>query len=365
MGVPAFWDFIKPAAKTRTLLNLATTEGFEPNKRGLRTLLVGIDIRQGPAISAIQINACIQIHSGNQAAALKTLFYQLCNLQEAPVTPIFVFDGPGRPVFKRGVAVSHNQPWLIGPLKDLLTAFRYYFYEAPGEAEAELADLNKLGFVDVVITEDSDAVIFGAPCVFRKPHVTDMSQIYTADSLASHPFYLDEDGLLLLVLLLGGDYHRGIFKCGPTIAHALARCGFGRDLRRIVTGLSGDKRDEELLKWRNALKDELKTNSAGLLEKRQPKLANNIPPDFPDLDVVELYTDPLTSWSSRFAGTPPDTSCWTPCEPIVNQISDFCVARFGWQEVILDRFKSNLWPGVALRMIFSVRSLFFSPLLKF
>ncbi|KAJ6600862.1 hypothetical protein B0H10DRAFT_1958552 [Mycena sp. CBHHK59/15] len=334
MGVPAFWDFIKPAAKTRTLLNLATTEGFEPNKRGLRTLLVGIDIRQGPAISAsefIQINACIQIHSGNQAAALKTLFYQLCNLQEAPVTPIFVFDGPGRPVFKRGVAVSHNQPWLIGPLKDLLTAFRYYFYEemqAPGEAEAELADLNKLGFVDVVITEDSDAVIFGAPCVFRKsgPHVTDMSQIYTADSLASHPFYLDEDGLLLLVLLLGGDYHRG---------------------------LSGDKRDEELLKWRNALKDELKTNSAGLLEKRQPKLANNIPPDFPDLDVVELYTDPLTSWSSRFAGTPPDTSCWTPCEPIVNQISDFCVARFGWQEVILDRFKSNLWPGVALRMIFS------------
>jgi 5'-3' exonuclease len=39
--------------------------------------------------------------------------------------------------------------------------------QAPGEAEAELAQLNKLGFIDVVITEDSDALAFGATCVLR------------------------------------------------------------------------------------------------------------------------------------------------------------------------------------------------------
>lgn len=39
--------------------------------------------------------------------------------------------------------------------------------QAPGEAEAELAQLNKLGFIDVVITEDSDTLAFGATCVLR------------------------------------------------------------------------------------------------------------------------------------------------------------------------------------------------------
>ena len=40
-------------------------------------------------------------------------------------------------------------------------------YQAPGEAEAELAMLNSLGVIDVVITDDSDAFIFGAICIIR------------------------------------------------------------------------------------------------------------------------------------------------------------------------------------------------------
>ncbi|KAJ7903190.1 hypothetical protein B0H13DRAFT_1882252 [Mycena leptocephala] len=79
------------------------------------------------------MDACINARLGNQAEALKTVFFQLCNLQEAPVTLMFVLDGPGRPEFN----------------------------EAPGEAEAELAHLNKLGLTDAVITEESDAVVFG------------------------------------------------------------------------------------------------------------------------------------------------------------------------------------------------------------
>jgi 5'-3' exonuclease len=39
--------------------------------------------------------------------------------------------------------------------------------QAPGEAEAELAQLNRLGFIDAVISEDSDTIVFGAPCVIR------------------------------------------------------------------------------------------------------------------------------------------------------------------------------------------------------
>jgi hypothetical protein len=43
--------------------------------------------------------------------------------------------------------------------------------QAPGEAEAELAKLNSLGIVDAVLTEDSDALVFGANCVIRSRFV--------------------------------------------------------------------------------------------------------------------------------------------------------------------------------------------------
>ncbi|KAJ7933525.1 PIN domain-like protein, partial [Mycena leptocephala] len=236
---------------------------------------------------------------------LETLFFKLCNLQHAPVIAVFVFDGPGRPAVKRGIRRVRNNPlWLTAHLKESITSFGYYHY-APGEAEAELAQLKKLGFIDVVITEDSDTVAFGAPCVMRthlnSPYVTDASEIYRSESTASHPLYLDEDGLLLFVLLVGGDHDRGISSCGPRIAHGLAHCGFGRDLRNILTS-SGDaeQRDTELAKWRAALRNELRSNSSRLLDRRYPKLAENINRDFPNFDIIELYTDPLTSWSSSF-----------------------------------------------------------------
>lgn len=40
--------------------------------------------------------------------------------------------------------------------------------QAPGEAEAELASMSMLGIVDVVLTEDSDAMAFGARRVIRR-----------------------------------------------------------------------------------------------------------------------------------------------------------------------------------------------------
>jgi hypothetical protein len=85
---------------------------------------------------------------------------------------------------------------------------------------------------------------------------------------------LDDDGLLLFTLLVGGDYDRGLAYCGPKIATALAQCGFGRDLRRILTSFGGAKLQGELGLWREALKAELKSNVSGNLDQHYPKLAN-------------------------------------------------------------------------------------------
>lgn len=40
--------------------------------------------------------------------------------------------------------------------------------QAPGEAEAELAYLNQHGFIDAVVTNDSDTFVFGAKCVLKR-----------------------------------------------------------------------------------------------------------------------------------------------------------------------------------------------------
>jgi Holliday junction resolvase YEN1 len=40
--------------------------------------------------------------------------------------------------------------------------------QAPGEAEAELAVMNRQGKIDAVMSDDVDALLFGATCLLRK-----------------------------------------------------------------------------------------------------------------------------------------------------------------------------------------------------
>ncbi|KAJ7906134.1 XPG I-region-domain-containing protein [Mycena leptocephala] len=174
----------------------------------------------------------------------------------------------------------------------MITAFGFYFYDAPGEAEAELAQLNENGDIDGIITEDSDVFLFGAQCVIRTqgPSVQHSSLIFTSESIKNtDAVSLDQDGLILCALLLGGDYDSGVAGAGVTVAHALAAEGFGKDLVTILKSFQGAELGRRLTVWRNSLRQELRTNSSGHLAKRQPKLANSIPDTFPDIQVAELY----------------------------------------------------------------------------
>ena len=42
------------------------------------------------------------------------------------------------------------------------------FNQAPGEAEAELAYLNRIGVIDGILSDDVDNFLFGAHTVIRK-----------------------------------------------------------------------------------------------------------------------------------------------------------------------------------------------------
>ncbi|KAJ7137295.1 PIN domain-like protein [Mycena filopes] len=287
---------------------------------------------------------------------LEKFFYQLCQFSLAPLTLVFIFDGPGRPPIKRGTRVIYRPGWLDQQLKVLITAFGYYYYDAPGEAEAELAHLNRNGKIDGIITEDSDALVFGAKCVIRAPGslVKDAALFFTSHAI-EHAVSLDEGGLLLCALILGGDYDDGLNGAGPAVAQALARAGFGRDLIVIVRSCKGIDLSRRLDAWRGRVRQELRTNSLGWLSRRLPRLAESIPDTFPNSQVAELYLNPLTSYSPAFTGVKPDVRLWLPAEPSIAELSVFCSTQFGWNgEHLLKKFNSTLWPGIAFRMISSV-----------
>lgn len=53
-------------------------------------------------------------------------------------------------------------------LLEIYGKHRIEFLVAPYEADSQLAYLNKIGYIDFIITEDSDLIVFGAKNVFYK-----------------------------------------------------------------------------------------------------------------------------------------------------------------------------------------------------
>ncbi|KAJ7643642.1 PIN domain-like protein, partial [Roridomyces roridus] len=352
------------AAQKQLLLNLATNEGFKTDNRGIRGLVVGVDI----SIRIKAITAALRtagILNPPPKVILERIFYQLCNFLLAPIVFVFVFDGPGRPSVKRNTRVVFREgdAELIRILKTMILDFGFFYYDAstfdaPGEAEAELAQLNANDELDAIITEDSDGLVFGARCVVRTlgPSVQHECIIYYDDAIQHTPgVSLDRDGLLLCALLLGGDYDDGLPGFGPKIAHALAACGFGRELVHLLESFTGVTLAQRLGDWRNELRIELETNRSRQLDSRHPKLAQNMPATFPNVFVAKLYLHPLTSKSPLFSASAPDVDSWQPKQPNISSLSSFCSEVFGWRgSKLLQKFNEVLWPGAAFKLISSV-----------
>ena len=99
-------------------------------------------------------------------------------------------------------------------IQDLLTLFGIPYVIAPQEAEAQCAWMNEHGLVDAVVTDDSDAFLFGAKHVYRnvfesKKYV----EAYAADRVRLE-LGLDREKMAHLALLLGSDYTEGVTGVG-------------------------------------------------------------------------------------------------------------------------------------------------------
>ncbi|KAH7911802.1 hypothetical protein BJ138DRAFT_870624 [Hygrophoropsis aurantiaca] len=364
MGVAGLWELLRPAGQTRSLTHLSVIDGFESNPAGVRGFRIGIDA------SIWFFHAAYGKEGENPE--LRTLFFRCSRLMSMPFLPLFVFDGPKRPSVKRGKRVSGNAHWLTTGMKNIIEAFGFEWRTAPGEAEAELAYLNRIGVIDAVLSDDVDNFLFGATTVIRNPSNTlsgnrahpvmnsegrddgNHAVIYRASDIQTHPdIQLTRGGAILIGLLSGGDYHQaGVTGCGKLIAKGLARCGFGDSLLTAAQTMPQNELPDFLASWREDVKKELRSNSMGHIGSKKPSLASKIPEDFPDIEILLSYTNPITSETENRSSRNQTTVTWDR-EPDLGKIAGLCELYFEWgvKDIIIKRFRTVLWPSAVLRIL--------------
>ena len=285
MGIPGI---LKEIGKgERVALARLAVEHLEKNQRPLRI-----------AIDAAIWNFQSQAGQGGKNPALRTLYYRLLKLLALPIHPLFVYDGKNKPLLKRGKAVSRWGTCIANETsKQLIRHFSFPHHTAPGEAEAECALLQKKGVVDMVMSQDGDAIMFGSGVTLRdwSKEGTKGNKTPTHVDVLDLPRLkersgLDPEGMILVALLSGGDYDQnGVPGFGAGLACEAARAGFGTDLLHLVR-----QNDEPgMTEWRERLQYELESNESGYFRKKHKTV--KIPDSFPDRTIVNYYINPAVS----------------------------------------------------------------------
>lgn len=246
------------------------------------------------------------------------------------IQAVFVFDGSKRPLLKRGLTRGAGSGYGNDErrAKTLIKLLGFEVHQAPGEAEAECALLQKKGLVDAVWSEDVDTLMFGATLTFKgwasegagngpPTHVS----IYRAKDTKKSSG-LDPDGMILVALMSGGDYDMdGIQGCGSKRACEAARAGFGKKLCALSL-----EDEEGLREWREELAHELSTNESKFFSRRSKTIV--IPDDFPRKEIFRYYTHPAVSSDADIRRLKEKLE-WDRAVDIAG-LRDYVAEIFGW-----------------------------------
>ncbi|KAL1899333.1 DNA repair protein rad2 [Ceratocystis pirilliformis] len=211
--------------------------------------------------------------------------------------------------------------------QDLLRLFGIPFITAPMEAEAQCAELVRLGLVDGIITDDSDTFLFGGTRVYKNMFNTNkFVECYITSDLETE-MSLDRDSLISLALLLGSDYTEGLPGVGPVTAVEILSEFPGKD------GLEKFKEWWEDVQLHNRPHDADK--SAFRRKFRKSHLTKLfLPASFPSKTVYDAYIRPEVDDSDeRFQWGVPD----------LDGLRKFLMTTTGWSQ---DRTDEVLVPVI-------------------
>lgn len=191
-------------------------------------------------LHSVAVNYNIKNKTGGYINHLQGLLFKISELVSHNITPICVFDGKP-PVIKGNTIKARKEKNSISTYnifnesRELLLHMGIQYIDAPSEAEAQCAAMNTNNLVDYVVTDDLDALVFGANKVikgFGKKSETvciDRAKILEALQLTQYEF-------INLCILLGSDYTCSIPQVGPIKANKLIQQY--RNINSILAGES-------------------------------------------------------------------------------------------------------------------------------
>ncbi|KAF8730467.1 hypothetical protein AX14_005555 [Amanita brunnescens Koide BX004] len=341
-----------------SLTELSMMEGFIANRRGLRSLIIGISARAWMQQS--ESTAGYPASAGN--TALSNAFYRLSRLLEHPLVPVFVFDSISQASHKRGrQGQVAPQRQLAASFRHMVLAFGYNVHQAPAGAEEELAALCRNHLIDIVITDNIFTFMFGATHVIRDMEflnsTDDMVKVYTsATEGQAHPGPLLSHGNWILLALLvgnaGGGHGPGLYGCGLSTALQIIKSDLGAGLLQAAEQSSLPQLQDFLQSWRHNLQHELADDPNRHLGRQCIALAQAVSESsFPSPDDIIHLIRPITSLSNGQLG--PDTSLWVPRAPDLGRMGHICEAWFSWATgaSVVREFDLHVWPGTCTRLL--------------
>ncbi|KAI8959685.1 PIN domain-like protein [Daldinia sp. FL1419] len=206
---------------------------------------------------------------------------------------------------------------MITECQALLRFFGIPYITAPMEAEAQCAELVKLGLVDGIVTDDSDTFLFGGTRVYKNMfNGNKFVECYLGSDLEKE-LSLSREQLISLAHLLGSDYTEGLPGVGPVTAVEILSEFPGKD------GLAKFREWWQDVQMNNRPKeaDQASTFRRKFRKSQATKLF--LPPGFPNLAVYDAYLHPeVDSNPEQFQWGVPD----------VAGLRQFLMATIGWSE---------------------------------
>ena len=123
---------------------------------------------------------------------------------------------------KMAARIMHYSPQMVAETQQLLDLMGVPWVTAAAEGEAQAAVMAAKGQLDVVATQDWDALLYGSPVLVRNlmddgtkryGRIVHAQSIGLADMLQTNG--LSREQLVDLAIMIGTDYHPGIKGIGP------------------------------------------------------------------------------------------------------------------------------------------------------
>ncbi|RKU44624.1 DNA repair protein rad2 [Coniochaeta pulveracea] len=206
---------------------------------------------------------------------------------------------------------------MVTECQALLRLFGIPYITAPMEAEAQCAELVKLGLVDGIVTDDSDTFLFGGTRVYKNMfNGNKFVECYLASDLEKE-LSLSREELISLAQLLGSDYTEGLPGVGPVTAVEILSEFPGRD------GLKEFKEWWQDVQLNNRPKEADASSPFRKKFRKSQATKLFLPPGFPNPAVFDAYLHPEVD-----ASTEPFQ--WGV--PNLEGLRQFLMATIGWSQ---------------------------------